>query len=69
MAFLSYFIEFIAVNRDEFIVYRDKSKTREISLSNTELLETFLVCNTLVVSIIYMDARQLVAAATDLMTV
>ena len=33
------------------------------------LLETFLDGNTLVVSSIYLDARQLVAAATDLMTV
>ena len=35
MPFLSYFIEFIAINRAEFIVYRDKPKTREISLSIT----------------------------------
>ena len=28
MVFLSYFIEFIAMNRAEFIVYCDKSKTR-----------------------------------------
>ena len=34
MELLSYFFEFIAINRAEFIVYRDKSKTREISLSN-----------------------------------
>ena len=50
-----------------FSINRTRTKTNFDF--NTTLLDIFLDGNTLVVSSIYLGARQLVAAATDLMTV